>query len=56
MPIVIDEVIISVNVDNKGTGVGGNTSRPAMDKDIKQQIIEECVEQVMDIMRQQEEP
>ena len=59
MPIVIDEVVISINVDNKGgkgtpaghggTGDGGGEAS-------KQQIVEECVERVMDILQQRDEP
>ncbi|GAA5216515.1 DUF5908 family protein [Corallincola platygyrae] len=53
MPIVIDEVVISVNVGNRASG--GSNTRPS-DSESKKQIIEECVEQVMEILKQQEEP
>ncbi|WP_310425611.1 DUF5908 family protein [Chamaesiphon sp. VAR_48_metabat_135_sub] len=52
MPIVIDEVVISVEVTNQASG--GATSAPNPTED-KQTIINECVERVLDIFKQQEE-
>jgi hypothetical protein len=52
MPIVVDEVVISVEVtnqtDSKKTSAADNTQD-------KQIIINECVERVLDILRQKEE-
>lgn len=53
MPIVIDEVVISVEVNNEASG--GSTSAPAPQAD-KQALIAECVAQVLEILRQQQEP
>jgi hypothetical protein len=53
MPIVVDEVVISVEVSNQAAG--GAASAPAGTED-KQAIISECVERVLDILRQKEEP
>lgn len=53
MPILIDEVVISVQVDNQ-TNTSKNT--PSSDSEQKQRIVEECVEQVMEILKQQQEP
>ena len=53
MPIVIDEVVISVQVDNRSSG--GSNVQPS-DNESKKQIVEECVEQVLEILKQQNEP
>ncbi|WP_165839993.1 DUF5908 family protein [Motiliproteus coralliicola] len=53
MPILIDEVVISVQVDNRASG--GSSSQPS-DSETKKQIVEECVEQVLEILKQQQEP
>jgi hypothetical protein len=52
MPIVVDEVVISVEVSNQASG--GATSAPSATDD-KQTIINECVERVLDILKQKEE-
>jgi hypothetical protein len=52
MPIVVDEVVISVEVTNQESG--GAASAPAATED-KQTIINECVERVLDILKQKEE-
>jgi hypothetical protein len=59
MPIIIDEVVISINVENRGVSAsnGSAQSSHGTSRELaKQQIIEECVEQVMEILRQQKEP
>jgi len=57
MPLIIDEVIISVEVGNAESGgsntPGGASAMPATDR---QALIEECVERVLDILREREEP
>lgn len=50
MPLIIDEVVISVEVN----GVG-NQSTQNSNKEMTQDLIEECVEQVLDILQQREE-
>ena len=52
MPVVIDEVVISVEVTNQASG--GAASAPCA-TDEKQTIIAECVERVLDILQQKAE-
>jgi Family of unknown function (DUF5908) len=52
MPIIVDEVVISVEVTNQASG--GSTS-PAPPSQDKQAIVAECVERVLDILREREE-
>ena len=52
MPVIVDEVIISVEVTNQASG-GAKTSPPATEE--KQVIVSECVERVLDILEQREE-
>lgn len=52
MPIVVDEVIISVEVSNQASG--GSTPPPDATRD-QQTIISECVERVLEILRQKQE-
>ncbi|MGK7926387.1 MAG: DUF5908 family protein [Spirulina sp.] len=52
MPIVVDEVVISVEVTNPASG--GSAAKPSATED-KQAIIDECVERVLDILKQKEE-
>jgi Family of unknown function (DUF5908) len=52
MPIVVDEVVISIEVSNQAAG--GAPSAPSGPED-KQAIVNECVERVLDILRQKEE-
>jgi len=49
MPIIIDEVVISVEVTGQ---TGGGASSGTQDK---QEMVSECVERVLDILRQKEE-
>jgi hypothetical protein len=52
MPIVIDEVVISVDVSNQASGGGG----PQPDAtESRQQIVAECVERVLEILEQRQE-
>jgi len=50
MPLIIDEVVISVEVRGHE-----NKSTQNLNKEIAQDLIEECVEQVLDILQQREE-
>lgn len=52
MPVVVDEVVISVEVTNQAAG--GATSAPAPSEG-KQEIVEECVERVLQVLRDREE-
>jgi hypothetical protein len=52
MPIIVDEVVISVEVTNPVSG--GATAAPSATDD-KQAIINECVERVLDILQQKAE-
>ena len=52
MPVVIDEVVISVEVSNQASG--GAASAPSATEE-KQTIISECVERVLDILKQKAE-
>ena len=52
MPVIVDEVIISVEVTNQAAG--GAASAPSATDD-KQALISECVERVLDILAQREE-
>jgi hypothetical protein len=53
MPIIVDEVVISVEVTNQASG--GAASTPSATED-KQAIVAECVERVLEILREREEP
>ena len=52
MPVVVDEVVISVEVTNKASG--GATTPPDATQDT-QAIIQACVERVLDILAQKQE-
>lgn len=52
MPIIVDEVVISVEVTNQSAG--GSASPPTA-TDNKQEIVSECVERVLDILRERGE-
>jgi hypothetical protein len=52
MPIIVDEVVISVDVSNQSAG-GASAPPPATHE--KQRIISECVERVLDILAQKKE-
>lgn len=52
MPVIVDEVVISVDVTNQASG--GVASAPSATDD-KQTIISECVERVLDILERKRE-
>jgi hypothetical protein len=52
MPVIVDEIVISVEVSN--AAAGGATSAPSGPEE-KQIIIGECVERVLDILKQKAE-
>ncbi len=52
MPVIVDEVVISVEVTNQASGGGAS---PPSSTDDKQAIISECVERVLEILQQKAE-
>jgi hypothetical protein len=52
MPIIIDEIVISVEVTNQP---GAGDVPPAPDVDTQQLIVQQCVERVLEILRTCEE-
>ncbi len=57
MPIVVDEVVISVEVEDRPAGdtrASTPASSPSTSED-KQALVAECVERVLEILAQREE-
>ena len=52
MPIIVDEVVISVEV---GNDAAGGAATPPAGLEQKQAIVAECVERVLDILAQKAE-
>jgi hypothetical protein len=52
MPIIIDEIVITVDVSNKDSG--GAASAPPAAQDA-QTVVQQCVERVLEILREREE-
>ena len=52
MPIIIDEIVITVDVSNKDSG-GSASAPPAPPQ--SQHVVEQCVERVLEILREREE-
>jgi hypothetical protein len=52
MPIVVDEVVISVEV---GNAAAGGAATPPGGTDDKQSVVAECVERVLDILARRAE-
>lgn len=51
MPIIIDEIVISVEVTNQPTG----PAVPApLDPDSEQRIVQACVERVLEVLHERE--
>jgi len=50
MPVIVDEVVISVEVTNHEPGTAATSSSQD-----KQNIVNECVERVLDILEQKAE-
>jgi hypothetical protein len=53
MPVIVDEVVISVEVSNQAAG---GAATPPSGSEEKQTIVSECVERVLDILQQKAEP
>ena len=54
MPIIVDEVVISVEVTNAGVRAAPAAGAASLDED-KQALVAECVERVLEILREREE-
>jgi hypothetical protein len=52
MPIVVDEVVITVEV---GNAAGGGTATPPAPAEDRQALIADCVERVLEVLRDREE-
>jgi hypothetical protein len=59
MPIVIDEILITVDVPNAAAAPGAPASTPSVTAapvQDKQALIAECVERVLEVLAQRREP
>ncbi|HEX8113241.1 MAG TPA: DUF5908 family protein [Kofleriaceae bacterium] len=54
MPIFVDEVVISVDVDNPAAG-GARPGSGSSGSEDKQALVAECVERVLEILAQKQE-
>jgi len=52
MPVIVDEVVISVEVGNAASGGAATPPSPTQDR---QALLEECAERVLEILRLREE-
>ncbi|NVO21504.1 MAG: hypothetical protein HXX13_17515 [Bacteroidetes bacterium] len=52
MPVLINEVVIRVDVTNQESGGASPPAQPVIDR---QAIIEECVEKVLEVLKQKAE-
>ncbi|GEM_PF-844176 len=56
MPIIVDEVVISVEVGNRAAGGDASaTAGAAVPVEEKQALVEECVARVLEILRERAE-
>ena len=53
MPIVVDEVVITVEV---GNAAGGGAATPPPPVEDRQALVADCVERVLEVLREREEP
>ncbi len=56
MPIIVDEVVISVEVGNREAGGDATATAGAPPVADKQALVEECVSRVLEILRDRQEP
>ncbi|MBP5988056.1 MAG: hypothetical protein KA538_12810 [Azonexus sp.] len=56
MPIIVDEVVISVEVGNAEAGGASAAAAAAPAGEERQALVEECVARVLEILRDREEP
>lgn len=54
MPVIVDEIVISVEVTNQAAG-GAAPAPAAGGTDDRQALVSECVERVLDVLRRMEE-
>ena len=52
MPVIVDEVVISVEVTNE---VSGGAATPPSTSEERQLIVAQCVERVLEILAQKDE-
>ena len=50
MPVIIDEIVISVEVTNQAAGGAASAPGSSADAGERQQLVSECVERVLDIL------
>lgn len=55
MPIIVDEVVISVEVAGRPPGAAAGSGTDAGAANQRREIVAECVERVLDILSQKEE-
>ena len=53
MPIIVDEVVVSIEV---GDHVSGGAASPPPATDAQNLIVQQCVERVLEVLRQMREP
>mgnify|MGYP001766798472 CR=1 FL=1 len=56
MPVIVDEVVISVEVGNRDAGGDSAPAGASLPVEDRQALVEECVARVLDILREREEP
>ncbi len=56
MPIIVDEVVISVEVGNRAAGGDASGTAGAAPVEERQELLEECVARVLEILRERAEP
>jgi hypothetical protein len=61
MPIVVDEVLITVEVENEGAGAPAGTAAPGAGRAAgasadRQALVAECVERVLEVLAERREP
>lgn len=56
MPIIVDEVVISVEVGNSEAGGAAASASGSSSPEERQALVDECVARVLDILREREEP
>ena len=54
MPVIVDEIVISVEVSNQDSGGAAPAAGSAGPQE-RQAVVSECVERVLDILRRKEE-
>jgi hypothetical protein len=54
MPVIVDEIVISVEVTNQAAG-GAPPTPGAVPTDERQAIVNDCVERVLEALRRKEE-